>query len=344
MKKVIVTGSTGQDGSYMIDYLLDNTQDTIIAAMRRTSQPILNNLSKALNNPRVKFVTVDLCDGEAIRKLIKDEKPDYFINFGAQTFVADSWKNPVAHMMTNAISLIYVLEAIREYAPYCRVYSSGSSEQMGDVKYSPQNEDHPMSPRSVYGVSKCTAEHLCKVYRESYGLYVVHGKLFNHESPRRQEYFLTRKVTKYIARNEYRILSNREGAPLQVGNLNAKRDWSHAKDFIQGIWMMLNQDKPKNYVLSSGETHTVREFIEKAFSIVNINGKWVGEGENEKCLFNNNVIVEVNKEFYRPAEVELLLGDSSLIRRELGWVPKYNFEMLVREMVESDRDIYRYEG
>lgn len=361
MKKVIVTGATGQDGSYMIEYLLDNTDNTIIAAVRRTSQAILSNLEKVLNNPRVKFVTMDLCDGEAIRKLIRDEKPDYFINFGAQTFVSDSWHHPVAHMETNAISLIHILEAIREYVPNCRVYSSGSSEQFGDVKYSPQDEKHPMSPRSVYGVSKCAASHLCKVYRESYNMYIVHGILFNHESERRQEYFVTRKITKNVARIYDALNRGLDFEPLELGNLDAKRDWSHAQDFIDGVWRMLNQDKyvtktadnplsllnnstVGEYVLSSNETHTVREFVEKAFAAANIHGKWrLGFTPQEETYIlprigtdSFSTLVKINPKFYRPAEVELLHGNSDLARKELGWAPKVTFDDLVQRMVKND--------
>lgn len=364
----------------MIEYLLENTQNTIIAALRRTSQAILSNLKGVLDNPRVKLVTLDLCDGEAIRRLIREEKPDYFCNFGAQTFVADSWSHPVAHMQTNAISLIHILEGVREYAPNCRVYSAGSSEEFGKVEYSPQDEKHPRIPRSVYGVSKVAAEHICKVYRESYGLYVVHGILFNHESPRRQDYFVTRKITKGVARIARAIKDGYTFNPIELGNMDAKRDWSHAKDFVDGVWRMLNQEKYRShcdgqgmgsyygdrqeamtdgsyndewyekwiahhlseYVLSSNETHTVREFVEKAFFHANIRGQWKGSGKDEvykqviEGVRGTPSLVIINPEFYRPNDVELLHGDSSRARAELGWSPRYSFDDLVREMVKND--------
>jgi GDPmannose 4,6-dehydratase len=371
-KKVIVTGATGQDGSYMIEYLLKNTDNTIVAAIRRTSQAILNNLKNVIDNPRVKFVTVDLCDGEAVRGLVREEKPDYFINFGAQSFVADSWKNPTSHMQTNAISLIHILEAIREYVPSCRFYSAGSSEQWGDVKYSPQDEKHPMSPRSIYGVSKCAASHIVKIYRESYNLYAIHGILLNHESERRQEYFLTRKVTKGVARIKAAFCQlNFNFDPIELGNIDAYRDWSHAEDFIEGVWMMLNQEvyrqdlQPelyregsynktlisplKEYVLASNETHTVREFIEKAFAVAGIKGIWyqgfAGKPESEEYLLSGDglvatkskvTLVKINPKFYRPADVELLHGSSALVRKELGWSPKNSFDDLVSRMVKND--------
>lgn len=350
MKKIIVTGATGQDGSYMIEYLLENTQDTIIAAMRRTSQAILSNLEAVLGNPRVKLVTMDLNDAHSIESLIRDEKPDFFINLGAQTYVADSWISPAVHMQTNAVSLIHIYEAIRKHVKHCRVYSAGSSEQWGDVKYSPQDENHPMSPRSVYGVTKCAAALLTKVYRESYGLFAIHGILTNHESERRQNYFLTRKVTSGVARIYHAMRTGQSFEPMELGNVNASRDWSHALDFVDGIWKMLNQDKPREYVLSSGETHTVREFVEKAFAAADITyqTQWVGEGLNEQFITNQcwsvrhkedgvfKTLVKINPAFYRPAEVELLWGDSSRARIELGWAPKIGFYELVRRMVEND--------
>lgn len=387
MKKVICTGATGQDGSYMIEYLLRNTENTIIAAVRRTSQAILSNLTAVLENPRLKLVTVDLCDSVAVTNLIREEKPDYFINFGAQTFVKDSWDNPVAHFQTNAISLISMLEAIRLHVPNCRFYSAGSSEQWGDVKYSPQDEKHPMSPRSPYGISKCTASHIVKVWRESYGLYAVHGILMNHESERRQSYFVTRKITLGVARIAKAIRDGQPFEPIELGNLDSKRDWSHAEDFVDGIWRMLNQEdyrsdivkarasagmlgqidglRPdfsdlREYVLASGETHTVREFVEKAFAIAGIPGWWMestgNTPTNETFVMNlytairnwpdsdikrqicgdTHCLVRINPTFYRPADVELLLGDSTRARKELGWQPKVSFDQLVTRMVKND--------
>lgn len=370
-KKIIVTGATGQDGSYMIEYLLANTQDTIIAAIRRTSQAILSNLKGVLDNPRVKLMTVDLNDVHSITALIRDEKPDYFINLGASAFVPDSWNSPAQVMQTNAISLIHILEAVRQYAPHCRTYSAGSSEQWGDVLYSPQDEKHPPRPRSIYGVSKVAAGMVCKVYRESYGLYVVHGILLNHESERRQSYYLTRKVTLGVARISKAMRDYRGGRfePLALGNLDAQRDWSHSEDFMDGIWRMLNQeavrpdlqrtpiaelglhkgpreivcDPIREYVLSSGETHTVREFVEKAFAAAGIKGYWHGEGLEERYVeddFNGDnldrTLVRIDPAFFRPAEVQTLHGSSDLARRELGWQPKVSFDELVKRMVRAD--------
>lgn len=375
MKKVIVTGATGQDGSYMAEYLLKNTDNTLVLAARRTSQAILSNIQHLLDNPRVKLITLDLMDSQAIRQVIKDERPDYFINLGAQTFVSDSWNHPEQHMQINALSLIHILEAVREYSPDCRVYSAGSSEQFGDVKYSPQDIKHPYSPRSMYGTSKCSAAMICKVYRESYNLYVVHGILYNHESERRQDYFVTRKITMGVARIKKAIEAGKKFEPIELGNLDAKRDWSHAIDFVDGIWRMLNQEKyldetfskkhstshgacglvfigkyiPKEYVLASGETHSIREFIELAFKEAGIGTQnWKEIKGNERLYLSDHIsapnfsswagtpIVKVNPKFYRPADVELLLGDSRPAREDLGWEPKVSFEELVRRMVKYD--------
>jgi GDPmannose 4,6-dehydratase len=353
VKKVIVTGASGQDGSYMTEYLLKNTKHIIVIVLRRTSQAILSNLTDALANPRVKVADADLTDHEAVRRLIREERPDYFINFAAQTFVADSWANPVAHMQTNAISLIHILEAIREYVPHCHVYSAGSSEQFGNVKYNPQDEKHPLSPRSIYGVSKCTAQLICKVYRESYGLYIVHAILFNHESERRQSYFVSRKISLGVARIAAAIKAGKPFEPIELGNIDSKRDWSHAADFMDGVWRMLNQQgSPQEYVLASGETHSVREFVELAFTEAGIDGHWFNNDTPEKEVFvyhkmypnaivSGGCLVCINPKFYRPADVEILWGDSTKARRELGWAPKVTFSELVSRMVKHDLSTYK---
>lgn len=348
IKKIIVTGATGQDGSYMIEHLLNNTKHKIVAAVRRTSQFINSNLKNVIDNDRVSIVYFDLVDPYSIESLIKNEKPDYFINLGAQTFVADSWNMPMLHFQTNAVATLHILESIRKYCPQCKLYLSGSSEEVGDVDYSPQDEKHPLKPRSPYAASKATGRLLAKVYRESYNIFVVQGILFNHESERRQDYFVTRKITKGVARIYHAIKNNEPFTPIELGNLDARRDWSHAKDFIDGIWKMLNQKTPKDYVLSSNETHSIREFIVKAFDCAHIEGYWHGEGIEEKYYINDRYIedrqvessclVKTNPKFYRPAEVDLLWGDSNLARKELDWKPKISFDKLVEKMVRFDID------
>lgn len=337
-KKVLITGATGQDGSLMADYLINNTDTIVVAGVRRLSVKNHTNIEHLLKNPRFRLIDFDITDSENIADMIQKEKPDYFINFAANSFVGNSWSMPVNHMQTNAMAVLYQLEAIRKYSPNCRYYNAGSSEQFGDVIYSPQDINHPFRPRSPYGVSKSTAHYLVKVYRESYGTYAVQGILFNHEGVRRGEEFVTRKITKNVARI-YNAKRNKESfSPMELGNVDAKRDWSDAQDFVRGVWMMLNQDRPKDYVLSANETHSVREFVELAFNHADIEGNWVGEGLTERFVDKETGkdLLIINPAFYRPAEVDLLWGDSTPARQELGWTPKTSFENLVKKMVAVD--------
>jgi GDPmannose 4,6-dehydratase len=236
------------------------------------------------------------------------------------------------------MAVLYQLEAIRKHCPDCRYYNAGSSEEFGDVLYSPQSELHPIRPRSPYGVSKASARHMVKVWRDSYDLFAIQGWLFNHEGTRRGEEFVTRKITKNVARIKNEYVSD-GFKPLELGNVDAKRDWSDAEDFVEGVWLMLNQEEPREYVLSSNNTHTIREFVEQAFNFAGFaleKCEWVGKGVDEKYTHEGKVLMCVNPEFYRPAEVELLWGDSSEARRNLGWKPKTDFVGLVRKMVDHD--------
>lgn len=361
-KKVIITGVTGQDGSYMLDYLLENTNHEIIGVERRVSNPNRTHISD-VSNPRVKFVTADVTDGNSMDNLIRSIQPDYFINFAANSFVGNSWDMPYNHMETNFLAVLHQLEGIRKHVPHCRYYQAGSSEQWGNVDYWPQDEKHPFKPRSPYAVAKCAAHHLVKVFRESYKLYAVQGILFNHESPRRGSEFVTQKIVENAVRISRELLNNGSATPMQLGNLDAKRDWSHAKDFVDGIWRMLNQESynplykgwcqpmvspqresfwsmhVKEYVLASGVAYTVREFVEKTFAALGVETEWVGPRGlvDEKLIQKgcpNVTLVEISRDFYRPAEVSLLLGDSTLARNELGWSPQYDLDGLIKEMVE----------
>ena len=344
MKKVIITGVTGQDGSHMADYLLANTEHTIIAGVRRLSVKNHENIKHLSDNPRFKLIDLDITDQSNVNRVISKEKPDYFINFAANSFVGVSWDMPENHMNTNCMAVLYQLEAIRKHCPKCRYYNAGSSEEFGDVVTAPQDETHPLRPRSPYGASKAAARHLVKVWRESYGLYAIQGWLFNHEGTRRGEEFLTRKVTKGVARIVKEIREGKTPAPLELGNLEAKRDWSDAEDFVAGIWLMLNQDLefPKEYVLASGKTYTIREFVESAFGFAGFNPDecyWEGEGTNSKYYHCDQLLVKINPKYYRPAEVNLLLGDPSLAEEEMGWVRKTDFYGLVKKMVDNDVDL-----
>jgi GDPmannose 4,6-dehydratase len=356
-KTVVITGVTGQDGSHMVDFLLKNTDLLIFGGVRRLSVYNHKNI-KHINSDRFHLINFDLTDSHAIARTVEKLQPDYFINFAAQSFVASSWDFARQTWATNSTSVLDILEAIRLYKPSCRLYQAGSSEEFGNVVYAPQDEKHPLRPRSPYGASKAASRQLIKVYRDSYKLYAIQGWLFNHEGTRRGEEFVTRKITKNIARIHNAIKNNEEFAPLELGNMDAKRDWSDAEDFIEGIWMMLNQDiynknydgTPKEYVFSSNETHTIKEFVEKAFRHVGIEGHWIyindGLPEDEIfCMKKNNddfhLLVRINPKFYRPAEVELLLGDSTMARKELGWKPKISFDNLVEKMVRWDIENYK---
>lgn len=336
-KTIIVTGVTGQDGSHMVDFLLENTDYEIFGCVRRLSVYNHKNLSHIKDN-RFHLINFDLTDCHSISRIIEKLKPDYFINLAAQSFVGSSWDFAQQTWETNATSVLNILEAIRNYHSTCRFYQAGSSEEFGDVITVPQDENHPLRPRSPYGASKAAARQILKVWKESYGLYAVQGWLFNHEGTRRGVEFVTRKITTNVARIQKAIYNNESFDALELGNVDAKRDWSDAEDFVEGIWLMLNQNEPKDYVLSSNETHTIREFVELAFSAAGIDGYWEGFGLEEKYIDNKtkNILVSINTQFYRPAEVDLLLGDSTKAREELGWKPKTSFKELVDKMIRHD--------
>lgn len=343
---VFITGVTGQDGSHMVDYLLKNTNVLIFGGARRLSIKNHENIAHLENEDRFKLVNFDLSDAHSIYKIVETIKPDYFINLAAQTFVGSSWDFPAQTWECNTTGVIHILEAIRQHKPNCRFYNAGSSEEYGDVAYSPQDENHPLKPRSPYGASKASARLLVKVYRESYNLYVIQGLLFNHEGIRRGEEFVTRKITKGVARIKKAILEGKSFEPIELGNVKARRDWSDAEDFVEGIWLMLNQEYPKEYVLSSNQTHTIAEFVYYAFKAAGIEGGWHSEAELAEFSITTqdalkydpvaSVLVKINPKFYRPAEVELLLGDSTKARKELKWKPKTSFEQLVIKMVNND--------
>ena len=370
MKKVIVTGITGQDGSYMAEKLLAMEDVLVYGMVRRTAQIHDGNFKHLLSNPRLKIVRGDLLDGTSLNALVQEIEPDYFINFAAQSFVGDSWAIPEETFMASAVGVLKCLEAIRKYRPSCRFYNAGSSEQFGDIIYAPQDEHHPFRPRSPYGAAKCAAHHLVKVYRESYNLYAIQGLLFNHESERRGEEFVTRKITKGFARIAKAIKDGLPFEPIHLGNIDAKRDWSHASDFMDAIWRMLNQESYnpelswigefdgadtmrydlskniKEYVVASGESHTVREFISIVTHQLDYDCFWADSGDKEKLIVNqdfvnrfslkSNCLIQIDPKFYRPADVNTLLGTPAAITKELGWKPQISFDKMVKLMLESD--------
>jgi len=338
MKKVLITGILGQDGANMAEYLLSLDDIHVYGMIRRSGSPNYFNIKDFKDHERFELVDGDLSDEISIDKVFSDIMPDYFINFGANSFVGCSWDMPLQVFDVNTLGVIRCLEAIKKHKRSCRFYSAGSSEELGDVDYSPQDLKHPIKPRSPYGASKAAARHIVKVYRESYDLFAIHSILFNHEGKKRGEEFVTRKITKKVAQIKHALDNKLPFEPLQLGNIHSKRDWSDSEDFVKGVWLMLNQEEPKEYILSSNETYSVKEFVEKAFNAASIPGLWSGEGMDEKFrLFQENTtLAEISQEFYRPAEINLLYGDSTPAREELGWKPEISFTQLVNRMVDND--------
>lgn len=344
MKKIIITGVTGQDGSHMADFLLKKPENYIIGGVRRLSVPNHKNIDHLKDHPRFNLIDLDITDHENTNHVISEEKPDFFINFAANSFVGKSWKMPINHMQTNCLAVCYQLDAIKNFSPNCRYYNAGTSEEFGDVISLPQSESHPLRPQSPYGASKCAARHMIRVYRESYNLFALQGWLFNHEGTRRGLEFVTRKITNGIAKIKIALEKGDEIPVLKMGNLDSSRDWSDAEDFMEGIWLMLTQDKPKEFVLSSGENHTIRNFIKVCLNIADIDYKQKGDGLKEKFLTKKGkTLIEINPKYYRPAEVNKLCGDSTLAEKELNWKRKTNFEDLVKKMYNNDYNLLKNE-
>ena len=318
MKTALITGITGQDGSYLAELLLGKGYE-VHGLIRRASTFNTGRIDHIFNDLQLHHG--DLGDGSGLSRLIGKIKPDEIYNLGAQSHVKVSFDCPEYSVDTDATGTVRMLEAIRENAANVRYYQASSSEMFGMVQEVPQRETTPFYPRSPYGCAKVFSYWITKNYRESYGLHASNGILFNHESPRRGETFVTRKITKAIANI---ILGNQK--ELRLGNLDAKRDWGHAKDFVEAMWMMVQRDAPDDFVIATGETHSVREFCEVAFDLV---------GRN----WEDYVIID--PKYFRPAEVDLLIGDYSKAESLLGWKPRTKFRQLVQEMVEADLEILR---
>lgn len=332
-KTAIITGVTGQDGSYLAELLLSKGYQ-VYGLVRRTSQPtqgrsLINHL---LDNDNFHLVNGDLTDQSSIDNAVKEIQPDEFYNLGAQSFVPESWRSPTMTADVTGLGALRCLEAIKLVKPDCKFYQAGSSEQYGEVREIPQNELTPFYPRSPYGCAKVFAYEITRNYRESYGLYACTGILFNHESPRRGLEFVTRKVTMTVAR-----ISSGLDEFLSIGNVKAKRDWGFAGDYVEMQWRMLQQEEPEDFVVATGETHSVQDMIDLAFRRVGFNLTWSGEGVDTIATDQNGVIrVKTNPKFFRPAEVDLLIGDYTLASQKLGWKPSTTFEELVNMMVDSD--------
>jgi len=341
MKKALITGITGQDGSYLAEFLLEKGYE-VHGLIRRASVFTTQRIDHIPEGDNFFLHHGDLSDSSNLGRLIREINPNEIYNLGAQSHVAVSFEVPEYTAEVDGIGTIILLDAIKSFNPEIRFYQASTSELFGGLpNTAPQNEKTPFYPRSPYGAAKLYAYWITVNYRESYGLYACNGILFNHESPRRGETFVTKKITKAVAN----IYNGRQKV-LILGNLDAKRDWGHAKDYVYAMWLMLQQDKPKDFVIASGETHTVREFVEKAFKCVNIDIAWKGKGAAEKGVDvkTGNVLVEVNQKYFRPAEVDLLWGNPEKALNELGWEPKISFEKLVEVMVQYDLEYNDYGG
>ena len=312
-KKAIISGITGQDGSYLAELLLDKGYE-VVGVVRRTSHDSYERIGHLLD--RLHVVPADLLDQHSLTAVIRDAKPDEVYNLAAQSFVPTSWSQPVLTGEFTALGVTRLLEAIRLAHPEARFYQASSSEMFGKAQETPQRETTPFYPRSPYGVAKVYGHWITVNYRESYGLYAVSGILFNHESPRRGLEFVTRKVTDAVAR-----IVKGKAKELRLGNLDARRDWGYAGDYVDAMWRMLQQPKPDDYVIGTGETHSVRELCEVAFGHAGLD--W-------------HKYVTVDPRFVRPAEVDLLLADAGKAKSELDWVPTVDFQGLVRMMVDAD--------
>jgi GDPmannose 4,6-dehydratase len=338
MKKALITGITGQDGSYLTEFLLQKGYE-VHGIIRRASTFNTHRIDNMLENPEIGGKKLflhhgDLTDSSNLNRLIRNIKPDEIYNLAAQSHVKVSFDVPEYTAEVDAMGTLRLLDAIRAADIKCKFYQASTSELFGGIpETAPQNENTAFYPKSPYGVAKLYSYWITVNYRESYGLFACNGILFNHESPRRGETFVTRKITRAVANI---IAGNQD--KLLLGNLDAKRDWGFAGDYVEAMWLILQQETPKDYVIATNETYTVREFVELAFKEVAINIEWKGFGIDEKGYDSNTgrVLVEVNSKYFRPAEVELLWGDSSKAERELGWSRKVSLPQLVRMMVDSD--------
>ena len=328
LKKALITGITGQDGSYLAELLLEKCYE-VHGIVRRSSLINTHRIDHIYSS--IKLHYGDLTDSTNLVRVIQQVQPDEIYNLGAQSHVKVSFEVPEYTGQTDALGTLRILEAVRLLGMerQTRIYQASTSEMFGKVQEIPQKETTPFYPRSPYGVAKVYGYWIVKNYRESYGLHASSGILFNHESPRRGETFVTRKIIRGLSR-----ISTGEQDVLYLGNLNAKRDWGHAKDFVEAMWLMLQQDEPDDYVIATGKQYSVREFVEVAAPYFGMNIVWEGEGIQEMGIDKNtgNTIIKVNAKYFRPSEVETLLGDATKAKEKLGWKPKFTFKQLVEDM------------
>lgn len=335
MKKAIITGVTGQDGSYLAEFLLEKGYD-VHGTIRRSSTDFRERIAHIEGHPRFHLHYADMADSMSILKVVERVRPDEIYNLAAQSHVQVSFDVPEYTANVDATGVLRVLEAVRQcgLAESCRIYQASTSELFGKVEEVPQNENTPLHPYSPYAVAKLYGLWIVREYREAYNMFCCSGILFNHESERRGETFVTRKITLAAAR-----IAQGKQEKLYLGNLSSKRDWGYAPDYVECMWLILQHDVPEDFVIATGQQHTVREFCELAFRYAGIELRWEGKGADEKGIdcATGRVLVEVSPDFYRPTDVVNLLGDPSKAKRELGWNPTTtSFEQLVKRMVDSD--------
>lgn len=333
-KTAFITGVSGQDGAYLSKLLLDKGY-RVVGGIRRTSTGIIHRLAELGIENDVELVTFDLSEFQNILRLLEKVKPDEFYNLAAQSFVGSSWELPLYTADVDAVSVCRILEGIRDIVPECRFYQASTSEMFGHVREIPQSELTPFYPRSPYGVAKLYGHWITVNYRESFGLHASSGILFNHESPLRGVEFVTRKITLALAR----IAQDKQDV-LYLGNMDAKRDWGYAAEYVEGMWRMLQQETADDYVLATGNTYTVRSFVEGAGRALGFDIVWEGEAENEVGIDRKSgrTLVQIDPKFYRPAEVEILIGDPSKAKKALGWTPATDLNGLTELMVKADFD------
>jgi GDPmannose 4,6-dehydratase len=344
MKKALITGITGQDGSYLAEFLLNKGYE-VHGIKRRTSLINTDRIDHLYEESHVvnkKFILHhgDLTDTSCLFRIIQEIQPDEIYNLAAQSHVAVSFEEPEYTANSDALGALRILEAIRilKLEKKTKYYQASTSELYGDVKESPQNEKTPFYPRSPYGVAKLYAYWITINYREAYNIYACNGILFNHESPVRGETFVTRKITIALARIKLGLQKK-----LYLGNLDAMRDWGHAKDYVEAQWLILQQKKAEDFVIATGKQYSVRDFVNKASENLDMKIDWNGKGLDEVGKFNGQNIIEINPRYFRPTEVKTLLGDASKAKKKLNWIPKISFEELVKEMTEKDLKLAKSE-
>ncbi len=337
MKKALITGINGQDGSFLSELLLEKGYE-VYGILRRKSVVDYGNVTHIKD--KIHFIYADMTDVVSLIKALKIAQPDEVYNLAAQSFVATSWDQPIATAEIDAVGVTNILEAIRVVNPKCRYYQASTSEMFGKVQAIPQDENTPFYPRSPYGVAKLYGHWITKNYRESFGMFTCSGILFNHEGERRGKEFVTRKITDTVARIKLGLVDH-----LELGNLDAKRDWGHSKDYVRAMWLMLQQDEPDDYVVATGETRSVREFAQTAFDKAGIKVEFSGTGVDEigTDVHTGKVLVKVNPKFFRPAEVELLIGNPKKAQEKLGWKREISFDQMVERMVSTDLTLVKQE-